>query len=750
MFSEELAQYFGKTELTYLVPDAADDFNLGYIRRGLNSCFRQAQPLPRSIAVLFGWLASDESNATRREGDCVLVIDRAGDTLCVTPITSFLNPSSELLTLLPESNGISWVKHPSFHMGLEGSALFVAEKVLAANGCLTPKAVARLTGLQGLLDFGGQLSIKLDDGQWFSYATNTTAMPGQATDKKLLQVLRKAVSSVQRRMTPEGAVHVLITGDPSFAKLSGTLEYSFDGRGTSAPWTFSTPTAGGSVFVGWQRRAGNISLWNEHLPDLSIRVVDMQSQRPRRFYLVKEGTVTPRRGVAINIPIQEVFELPSGQKQCSFPLQQGEDGRELRFRAVLEHPTFPLKEAIRVRLQMTYTYGSDNPYDLLFVPDDIAAAGFPYIRAQWIENVSGTQTEALSPEFPKSLDWSDLQDYPSNRGGTPTDLLEWLERQINVLHRDFHYIDAQNYSDPEAVKRLVDRMRKGVRFPAINIWSHGRSIHDFKCPTAFRTMLKREFPAILQMHRRVSDALKILPKRPDLENLSDEFLFLICCTQADAIPEAAATILSEFELAVESNKKLSACRRHFGFAIGNADLEWQRSILTGVLSKIAEKPEKPSRLLYLELLSIALWRSEALVHSLTEAQIGPLLQCLSFGLNKISFDEGNNRKMIVRRVTYLAELLLALLRTRQSKNSAIAVALAPGKTQSKELMYRLDELTQQMFEAGIEIESRIKLNLDKPSGFSKTPDLLYALDLYLTGDSGANNIRITRVDDTAG
>jgi hypothetical protein len=263
-------------------------------------------------------------------------------------------------------------------------------------------------------------------------------------------------------------------------------------------------------------------------------------------------------------------------------------------------------------------------------------------------------------------------------------------------------------------------------------------------------MLQREFPAVLQMHRRVSDALKLFPKRPDLESLADEFLFLICCTQGDAVPEAAETILSEFELAVESNKKLSACRRHFGYAIGNADLEWQRSILTGVLRKIAENQKKPSRLLYLELLSIALWRSEALVHSLTEAQIRPLLQCLIYGLNTIKLDEGNKRRMIVRTVTYLAELLLSLLRTRQSKDSAIAAILAPGGGQTKELLYRLDELTHQIFEAEIEIESRIKLNIDKPEILSKTPDLLFALNLYLSGHSGANGIRITAIDDASG
>ena len=47
----------------------------------------------------------------------------------------------------------------------------------------------------------------------------------------------------------------------------------------------------------------------------------------------------------------------------------------------------------------------------------------------------------------------------------------------------------------------------------------------------------------------------------------------------------------------------------------------------------------------------------------------------------------------------------------------------------------------------IELYSRIALQLDKPEAFTNTPDLLYALKMYLTCDSGANTIQITGVTD---
>lgn len=45
--------------------------------------------------------------------------------------------------------------------------------------------------------------------------------------------------------------------------------------------------------------------------------------------------------------------------------------------------------------------------------------------------------------------------------------------------------------------------------------------------------------------------------------------------------------------------------------------------------------------------------------------------------------------------------------------------------------------------SNIKLFSRVKINIQKPSG-DRTPDLLYALRLYLTGDDGANAIHISR------
>lgn len=53
-----------------------------------------------------------------------------------------------------------------------------------------------------------------------------------------------------------------------------------------------------------------------------------------------------------------------------------------------------------------------------------------------------------------------------------------------------------------------------------------------------------------------------------------------------------------------------------------------------------------------------------------------------------------------------------------------------------------------MAKVNISLFSRIRITVkNKPEG-DRTPDLLYALRLHLTGDDGANAIQITSISDS--
>jgi hypothetical protein len=93
------------------------------------------------------------------------------------------------------------------------------------------------------------------------------------------------------------------------------------------------------------------------------------------------------------------------------------------------------------------------------------------------------------------------------------------------------------------------------------------------------------------------------------------------------------------------------------------------------------------------------------------------------------------------------ELLLGLLRTRSSLNQQARCLLSPGEPLTERFARIVDKITDKVCDYRIPISSRIRLTLAKPSALHNTPDLLYALRLYLTGDTGARAIQVTGVSE---
>jgi hypothetical protein len=73
-----------------------------------------------------------------------------------------------------------------------------------------------------------------------------------------------------------------------------------------------SPVAGGIRLHSLRQRAGDIPLWRDQIPELSIKV--MKDGRYQRFHLVSRGTtVKPVRGRPVPIPVDEDFTLLTGR-----------------------------------------------------------------------------------------------------------------------------------------------------------------------------------------------------------------------------------------------------------------------------------------------------------------------------------------------------------------------------------------------------------------------------------------------------
>ncbi|MBX7166864.1 MAG: hypothetical protein K1X74_11090, partial [Pirellulales bacterium] len=148
----------------------------------------------------------------------------------------------------------------------------------------------------------------------------------------------------------------------------------------------------------------------------------------------------------------------------------------------------------------------------------------------------------------------------------------------------------------------------------------------------------------------------------------------------------------------------------------------------------------------------AIWRERYFVERFSLSQLHAVLKALSRRLGNITsatFDKLRDpwTSQNWRRDTAEAlELLLGLLRTRASANPEIRMLLQPHQKVTKDLAKQVERVTEIIAHSNVPLVSRVQINLQKPEG-DRTPDLLYALRLYLTGDDGANAIHIKSISD---
>jgi len=305
-----------------------------------------------------------------------------------------------------------------------------------------------------------------------------------------------------------------------------------------------------------------------------------------------------------------------------------------------------------------------------------------------------------------------------------------MQKAIEDLNRR-----CDGISEAALLSSETDMAEKGIislRFPVLTIWNHGHSLSESDVPDDFRN-------TIIEGTQK---ALSIIETENMPKTLKEELFLLLSCLHKDA-PDIVGTRLLD---AVKDKELLRRYHKNTAFAIGNAELPWQQELLKRVIHPISNDGLTVS--VSLEILSIALWRSKELISRLTEKEIGTLSKnlygCLKFDLQKV---KTNGKGYQIVTLCKHLELLLALLRTRGSQDEKIRTFLAPDKELVQRYVTLVDDITRLVIDDGVKLRSRISLQIDKPEMFRNTPDLLYALRMYLSGDSGANTIIVTGISD---
>lgn len=714
-FTRRLAGTFTHPALVALVPDHLNDFDLQLTRRHINARFPQAEPLPRSVAAVIEHVAYATISL---DGFRVVVVDTVGGVTSATPLTARYD--KDLADRLPATRGYYWERAP--HAIIDSAA--------------------------PVEPFNEILHVD-ENGYWHD-----------------------PVPSV----LPPSVDRMVLQQHPSLGQFDAVVNVP------------TSPVIGGIHLYLLQQHAANIPLWRDQIPELSIKVI--QDGRYEPFFLVNRGTtIRPVRGKPVQIPVTRSFTLPAGKDYFQFPLFQGNDANDLGYVARLESPDFPLARDAIYDLVMTYTYGADDPYRLVFQPRDTLLRP---VTATWQRKTDEEITDAPGPEYPRPLTWHELRRYWNPVKGKMTDLPDWAatatRRLLRTLDSDvvagtikipwrtdkngnlFTFVEVAGSDDvflhesvllaPDAPDDLApgdivflartsangkvranhasrwantvasalpgadeipEFIRRALYVPYIKTWSDGRSLMDVDCPSDFRREMGDLIPSLEEKLRSGTT-----------EAIEREIAFLFSCMHKD-IPAEVSTNLANAVLSGRFDEKA------VGFALGDLSVAWQQQLFAELLRQDDNRS--------LRVFSRAIWRTESFARAFDAETTQSV--CLR-ALNALTdaAERANRSPREVSHMVRYCELTLGLLRSRDSDNATIQMVLQPNQVLTRRLAEQVERLSQLIVKESISFESRVQINLPGKPADDPTPDLLYALRLYLTGDIGSHAIRVTGITDT--
>jgi hypothetical protein len=789
-FIKKLSDYIKAEKLTYLVPDWGNDFDLEGIRKSVNFYFDESTPLPKGIAAIFEWQSSKKFVQDKvRENDFVMVVDSFDGGISITPVQAIYQ--KELDEILPETQGISWERHPTVIVPNRNIHTAMIHN-LTEDGCQASEELIQLFGFDGLACDSGEVSFVKDES-WYHLPVSIGEVLTQDLDPNILSndTIEDCLNSTNRDFQ---AINVFILPlDDIIRKPDLRKNYNWLG----SAWS---PIKGCQTLNRWQEEVDEVALWRDHLPELSIKI-NSDKGYAINFYLVKDATVTPKRGRKVDIPVKETFVLPvNGKSHYKFPLQQGEGSQKLQYVAYLKSPAFPLKEATACRLKMTYTYGADDPYELKLIPLIPAKAGFKSIRVEWRSALEGSAADLESlpvPHFPIPLDWSSFYKFKSNKGNF-VDIYSEINNLSSYVADIASYVTfAEGYTEMNQSSRhigIVQSIEEREIDGKISVCgriSYGKRSMQFRwgpknikegdevsfeikkkgifinankimkgkrLPKNYSNRLKNELS--LHLKRVMAGHSLVDPLCPpelqnSIQSISSSLSTVLSYTKDQSLKESVYLVYACMNDYCPINvgqtigsliaRDTETYWEHAAYCIGNSLTNWQKNVFKSIVSKITSGKFCS---LDLVILSIAFWRSKELIKKLSEEDLRALTDNLYGHLYSdakmlMNDQKGDEKTTLCKHL----ELLLALLRSRGIKDEGFKMIFAPDNDLTKKYVNLVDDVSRTLIDRNIELKSRICLEIEKPEMFRNTPDLLYALRMYLTGDSGANTIFITGINE---
>lgn len=415
-----LEQYIVTNKFTFVFPDIYNEFQLSLVHKAARLVFHEVRFLPRSIGTAFSYMDSVSFANTFEKNDFLLVLDVVDDGVSMTLIQGLFDENVK--EDIPEYGGVIWERHPSFSFSIHEEIDELTDKLLGL-GCIEKETVYRLFGLDGLLSENSRLITIFDSDNYFDFSN------------QVMEIVKNFKINITEKINSFLIEHREVIGNSKIHVVSLSNVLIYKGNISFEYLDFSAPITGCSTYELLQNKT-SITLWRDHLPELAIKLLY------GKFNLVDNETITPKYNVEKKIRIPNEFTLSRNTKEYHFYLVQKNLNRKIRYAAVVKNSAFPLNHDVRCRLDMTYQYGAEDAYRLLFIPVE-GNAGFVEAKVSW-EKVSEYPYENLdAPDPIPSLPWNEMRSFTGRNG--QVDLISELINKLEAIEKGYQSIDISQF-----------------------------------------------------------------------------------------------------------------------------------------------------------------------------------------------------------------------------------------------------------------------------------------------------------------
>ena len=790
-----LAEEVHAQEVSFVIPDGLDEVSQQTLRAAMLGAFPGSRPVARSVAAALAWQQKKEfSKRGVKDGDAVLVLCTETDMLTFSLLVARYDRRLE--EELPKSGGIFWERRPALPTDEYGEGLGLrhiwrdyARRLFKVNNrdeSYRDEIISYIVD-SGLLqeavesnsprwirDQNRWLVLEHSPQHWAEVLRHWRRRFDRALESDLRQLIARAVPRQNR-------CHLLLIGPPFNEtsvryQVKNAIEKAIRPPFEHVDYIASEKgelTVGAAEFT--ERSCAGLPAWKDWLPDLFLEII--QNGLYDEVELMRDTMVDATLGTIYKKDIAEELVLPAGQDHYMLPLVAGRANRrpipvDLR----LDSDSFPLQDDVRVRLELSYQYGVENEYEITAIPVETETAPFSALKGKWVKSnrAADEPKTDLVPTFPRRVPYEvdpeattaiaeikrKAERLLSGKDDNPKNTIKQLKEQLQdqrkqleqasfrALENSDYDVEWESKEDSQwSLRRIFQIPRNLQNQVAPPTYDHSDLLDVASSADVIEILLK--IVDDCQSFFCSSYDAKDLKTEAfyDTKNLEAEAFWFLCAL-GKQVPE---TITKRIQTKLDSDEPYLA-PEYYANAIGilhrtNPNEHWLDLLWKKIVERI-EPYDNPK--LYGESIRQIALTAQILPNFLEEFAkrnsrfVQTSLLAIERGVRNVvskaaqAIDPDSEITISgghVRRFQSCCELVLALLRLRNTQLGALLSSSSPRMSQLAKSIRRADCL---LTHAGKNVRTSLNFGLNKPKQLACVSDLAHAANYYLLGHETMN------------